>query len=305
MIMRHLAALLACITLSAAAVAQPARPEARRQGPAPAQQRAEDAPPPAPPAPPTPASPPAMTAEALRERLDRRLLELQQEEAAIVRAQSELQRGVAPGEVMRTLMRDRAFTAVERFRDGPGPRGQEEHAEVEYDPQRLREMMRFLRETAPQVAERIEAEILDNPDRAEQVYRRMAPRMLPQMEMRERDPEMFSIRAESMRLDWQIRQVAQSVRRVNAASDAPAEESARVNAILRELVAKRVDIAQRERALMIDRLEQRVASMRADLTTSAADRDSEVDQKVRELLADERDPRPRPPHGDVRGPRRD
>lgn len=303
MTMRHLAALLACITLSAAAVAQPARPEPRRQSPAQAQQRAEDATPPAPPA---SASPPAMTAEALRERLDRRMLELQQEEAAIARAQSELQRGVAPGEVMRTLMRDRAFTAAERFRDGPGPRGQEEHAEVEYDPQRLREMMRFLRETAPQVAERIEAEILDNPDRAEQVYKRMAPRMLPQMEMRERDPEMFSIRAESMRLDWQIRQGAQRVQRLRAAQSPPAGELDAADAALRDLISQRIDLTARERTIMVERLERRVAEMRRELDASPQSREAQVGQIYQEVLEQEsRRPQQPGPPARGRGPRRD
>lgn len=283
-------ALAACALVCSVAFAQPGRADQRRPD-APA--REPDA------------LAPAINPEILVARLDRRLEEIQKEEAAITRAKAELGRGAPVGEVMRSLMRDRVFAMGERMRDGPGGRAHEEPAQnLEYDAQRLREMMRFLRDTAPQIAERVESEILDNPDRAEQVYRRMAPRLLPQMEMRDRDPEMFALRADSMRLDWQIRQMAQRVQRINAASNPPAEESARANEALRELVAQRVDLAQRERALMVDRLEQRVASMRAELKESAADRDAEVDQKVRELLADERERRPGPSQRGP-GPRRE
>ena len=286
------AAALAC----SAAFAQPGgRDQARRSGqptPAAAQEQ--------------PSLAPAINAEILTERLDRRLAEIQKEEAAITRAKAELGRGAPVGEVMRSLMRDRVFAMGERMREGPGAHAHDEPAQnLEYDAQRLREMMRFLRDTAPQIAERVEAEILDNPDRAEQVYRRMAPRLLPQMEMRERDPEMFSLRTDSMRLDWQIRQAAQRVQRLSGAASPPAEEVARANTALRDLVEQRVDIANRERALMVDRLEQRVASMRAELKESADERDAEIDQKVRELLADERERRPGPAQRGGGGPRRE
>lgn len=284
MTMQRLPRLLLCLSLcGASAAAQPGR-----EGPPPARDRSEDA---------TLPGPATMSADALRERLERRLLELQQEEAAIVRAQAELQRGASPGEVMRGLMRDRAFGAAERLRDGPGPRGAQEPAEVEYDPQRLREMLRFLRETAPQIADRVEAEIVDDPERAEQVYRRMAPRMLPQMEMRERDPELFTLRADSMRLDWQIRQAAQRVQRVRSANQPPAGELDAANNALRGLIAQRIDLTARERAVMIDRLERRVAEMRRELEESPRGREEQVEQIYQEVLDQEsrrsRQPGPR------------
>jgi hypothetical protein len=237
---------------------------------------------------------PRMDGEGLRARLEARLAETRREEAALQEALTAIDNGEPPPQVMRDLMRDSRERGGEDRPIDP----------AELTPERRAQILNFLRETTPQLADRVERELRDRPDQADRIYARLAPRVIPQIELRERDPELYGIRADSMRLDWRIRQAAITAR------NAPASARAESRGVLLALVRERVDLAIRERALMLDRFEKRIEGMREDLQSERDRRDEIVAEKVDELergVADELPPpgEPGPGFGDNRGPRRD
>lgn len=219
----------------------------------------------------------------LRARLEARLAETRREEAVLQNALEAIDRGEAPPQIVRGLMRDRADRGDDDRQFDP----------AELTPERREQILAFLRETAPPLAERVERELRENPDQADRIYGRLAPRVIPEIELRERDPEMFEIRMQSMRLDWRIRQAAFRSRnnREGEGHDA-----------LLALVRERVDLTIRERALMLDRFEKRIERMRTELDAELARRDEIVAEKVDEL---ERGVAAEPPPPGESGPRRE
>jgi hypothetical protein len=211
---------------------------------------------------------PRMDGEGLRARLEARLAETRREEAALQEALTAIDNGEPPPQVMRELMRD--------SREPRGDEGARVNPE-DLTPERRAQILKFLRETAPPLADRVERELRERPDQADRIFGRLAPRVIPQIELRERDPELFAIRVESMRLDWRIRQAA-----VAARNAAPSARSEARDALL-QLVGDRVDLAIRERALMLDRFEQRIEGMREDLQSERERRDEIVAEKFDDL----------------------
>ncbi len=227
--------------------------------------------------------------ENLRERLEARLAETRREEAALQNALEALDRGEPAPQVVRGLMRD------PREQRGFGDRDAQDRSidPAELTPERREQILNFLRETAPPLAERVERELRENPDQADRIYGRLAQRVIPEIELRERDPEMFEIRLQSMRLDWRIRQAAFRSRNNQDGEGRDA---------LLALVRERVDLTIRERAMMLDRFEKRIERMREELDAEMSRRDEIVAEKVDELergVAGE----PPPPGGES-GPRR-
>lgn len=241
----------------------------------------------------TPPPPQAESADRMRERVEARLREIRNEEAILQDALHALDKGEPPAGVLRDVMRAARDERFERFGDGPDERPVDL---AELTPEKRAAILNFVRETTPQLAERIEGELEENPDRADAIFLRLAPRVLPQIELRERDPELFDLRAASMRLDWQIRAGAMAMRRAQG-EQATADARAR----LKGLVAQRVDLTITERALMIDRFQRRIASMREELAGERERRDAIVDKKLSEIERgefrgpDERDRRAGPP----------
>ena len=213
--------------------------------------------------------------ERMRERVEARLAEVRKEEALLQDALRSLDNGEPPAGVLRDAMRGAREERVGRWGEGPPER------EVDLEdltPERRAEILAFVNETTPQLGERIARELEDNPDRADAIFMRLAPRVLPQIELRERDPELFDLRAASMRLDWQIRAAAIGMRRADEG-----EPKAEARDRLKALIAQRVDLTMKERALMIDRFERRVASMREELAQERERRDSIVEEKLGEI----------------------
>lgn len=215
--------------------------------------------------------------ERLRARIESRLTELRAEEASLESALRSLDEGAPPPRVVREFFHEQ--------RRGDAPR---EITDEDLTPQRREAMISFLRDTTPLIAERVERELANRPEQADAIFRRLAPRVLPQIELRERDPELFDLRARAMRLDWRIRQVAGKAR----SGDEEALDE------LESLIAERVDATLEERAVMLARFERRIESMREDLESERNRRDGIVAEKVAEIQrGPARDAQPR------RGPR--
>lgn len=207
-----------------------------------------------------------LTPERLRERIESRLAEVRSEEATLEDALAALDDGAPAQEVVRDIFRDRR-------RDDD----RHEITDADLTPERREAMLAFLRETAPPLADRVERELEENPARSDEIFRRLAPRVLPQIELRERDPELFDLRAKAMRLDWRIRQAAW---RSRFGEEAERESERRR---LESLIAERVDATLEERALMLARFEKRIETMRAELDAERERREQIVAEKIAEI----------------------
>lgn len=227
----------------------------------------------------------ALSPDRVRDRIESRLSELRAEEAMLQGALKELDSGEPPMRVARELFRHAREERAGPFEGGPDDR---EVDPAELTAEKRAAMLAFLRDATPQLAERVERELKANPERADEIYLRMAPRVLPQMELRERDPDLFDLRAKSMRLDWQIRAAAVRLRGTEGDERDAARES------LSALVRERVDLTLRERALMLDRFERRLADMRKGLADERARQDQIIAEKVDELMNGDVPPPPRP-----------
>lgn len=230
----------------------------------------------------------AESAERMRNRVEERLEEIRKEATILEEALRAIDEGEPPMRVLRDLVREERDQGVGRF----GDRDDEREIDIaDLTPERRAEILNFVKEMTPTLGERIERDLRDNPERADMIYMRLAPRVLPQIELRERDPELFDIRAESMRLDWQIRGAAIGMRRAEGEEAGPARER------LKSLIGQRVDLTMKERALMIDRFEQRIATMREELAKERERRDAIVEEKVADIERGEM----RGPEGERRG----
>lgn len=252
----------------------------------------------------------APSPEQMRERLERRRAELNAEQARIDNAIQMLDKGATPQEVWEALRppmpEKREGVEGERGEmrrpgpapgigpgrghgDGPhphgqmrGPRGPGAHGEGM--PPEVRERMeRVIRERNPEAHRRMMELRERRPEAADRLLDNLAPRMQELSELSERDPALFELRVEALRLDFATMDAAGAYLRLQGAG-APEQEQAEAMARLRSVVSERVELGMRERAHQIQAMARRLETLQGEVGADDARRTEMIDRATREVI---------------------
>lgn len=274
--MRRFATVCVCLALSAACLAQPA--------------------------PPPPEDRPAVDGERLRERLELRLADLDEERARIQGALAKLEGGAPPLEAIRTLRSEGM--------DGPGPGGWGDGPRGEHrdgrrpdgdapltDEERAR-VMEFIENENPSMAARIRDLKEDRPEVAQRMLERATPRIRELMRLQERNPELFDLRTRAMRVGLDIRRSAIAAHRLVEAEGEDSPAAAEKMADVERLVRERADLEVAIKRAELDEFERRIERLRSELERASDDREALIEReldRVRQRILEEEAPRARRP----------
>ncbi len=187
--------------------------------------------------------------------------------------------------------------AGERFPDdADGPRGErlqriqrlrervrDRRAGDSDDNERLEGMLSLIEETNPEMHARLIELRENNPERFARAMRRAAPRLKELATLREHDPEAFELRRRELQIS---REIFQLLRRVAGAApddltaDMLEDIQNRLEVLLAQQFEIRIQLGQRH----IERLEERLEKLRAEINNRLERRDQLIDDRAAELL---------------------
>lgn len=267
-----------------------------------------------PPAPPRDAAP---DPDAIKERLARRLEDLDRQQARLREAIARLDRGDAPEDVLRDLEPPRGDGRARRPGpdDGPGERfdgrpdgrpdgrmdGRPEgrggpdgwDAGQPLTAEGRRWVEEFLAGSMPVMAERVARLREADPQGADRLLMRLAPRLRDAARLKDSDPELFDLRLAEIRVGMDVIDAIRALRHAQEQGQGVDQAAAKV----REQLIRQQDIRDRMTTHEIRAMAARLDEMKADAEKRKAGSNARIDEMVRRLL--ER----REPGGRGRSPR--
>lgn len=204
----------------------------------------------------------AVMKRRLREEVERTKRTQERMERAI----AELDEGAEPREVVRMLRETREERPWSR--------------EVS-DDDRAR-ALGFLREHAPQMAERLGAVIESGGAMGDRMVARIASELREVDHARARDPEIGAARERALVTGLALRMTHERYRESKRRGDEEAAEKARAE--LRDLIGTQFDLEARMRGFEIERLRDRVERLQTELDEHAAKRDDVIDKHLERLV---------------------
>ncbi|WP_428388330.1 hypothetical protein [Mucisphaera sp.] len=152
----------------------------------------------------------------------------------------------------------------------------------------------MVREIDPELVPRLELFAERDPMRAMRLMSERFPRLRPMLELREQDPEMFSLRIRDHRLNVTTRRIAFRIRQAEQTEQGQ-DVIDGLEADLRDHVIEHFEVRQliRERELAaleaeIQRLNEELDALRVEIDERAQDQTEIIDQRVDELLERDR-----------------
>ncbi|VAX40571.1 hypothetical protein MNBD_PLANCTO03-2293 [hydrothermal vent metagenome] len=140
------------------------------------------------------------------------------------------------------------------------------------------EIRAFLRENAPQLAERLDRLRKDDPQRADGFVARLRPRVAEILSTRAHDPELAELLARDFRIGMLVSDVAGGYVRALAAGEK--ERAAELQAELRTLAAEQVDLRLARREHEISQLASRLALLQAEVEAQREKREELIDEVI-------------------------
>lgn len=268
---------------------------------------------------------PAVTDDALKRELEDRFAQTERQQARIRRALAILREG-GSREDLAVLLRDIRESAGDRwagFRPeavgdrslrGPGrgepgrggegrpgegrpeggPAGRAVEAQpITLTPEQIAEIIAFLREHAPEFADRIERIRAQNPEIEQRMVARFAPLYLEFLDLMRENPEAAELKVREFRVGASIMRAMGEVRGATFAQPQDPERLARAVEDLRKLIGEQFEIRLALHENEIAVLRERVARLEGELSQERAEREARVAKKVEEILSDIRRREPR------------
>lgn len=147
----------------------------------------------------------------------------------------------------------------------------------------LEDVRSFIRRHLPQLSERIELAGEDNPEAAERMLRRMAPRFGDIIERERDDPAFARMRVEEMRIGMEIVEQSRTLRRLDDERAAP-ERVEEARSSLRQLLGRQLDLREKLETHRLSQMEREIAEARAGLRERAGRREQILDQNFERVL---------------------
>ncbi len=227
--------------------------------------------------------------EALKARLERRLSEIQREEARLKEALEKLAKGevVRPRDVAPGLGEGpgpngrRADGARGR---GPGGRGPDDGGGAG-EARDAEPVLPLLREIMPDAAERVERAMKERPELARRMMQRVGPHLREAMSLKEHDPALFQLRVDEIRAGWGVLEAASVVRDAKQAKDDPeaAKKLEEARGKLREALGRQGDARLALEQHEVEALAKRVEDLRMRLDERRANKDKVLDDMIKRI----------------------
>lgn len=255
---------------------------------------------------------PPIDREKLKEELTRRLEETKRTQARLEQALARLNEGGDPAEVRRETMPGRFRDRLRRGgRDnapgldrpidaprgepgnpprgpqGPGPKGDR----AALTPEDRERMLKFLDEHMPRIGARFREAIKDNPQIAEGLLNRLAPKFRELEATEHSQPELFKLKVEDVRAAMTLQETARSWRVKLRDKNATDDDKRQAGEAIRGAVAAQYDARAALREQELKMLENRIGEAKREIDDMHAKRDQrindEVDRWINDLLARE------------------
>lgn len=305
---RSIGAAALVLLLSGSALAQPGP----RDTPPPQREPGDDAP------------PRGGDPERAKKWVEHMLKETHRREERLKEALQRLEKGDAPGQILREFAAERATSAggPEHGKpEGRPPRGDGSPGDAPDMPGRdagppaggpsggpggrsspsdKEEIREFVKQNMPGLAKRLEERDRGGPEGRDRVMERLAPRIMDAIAAKRRDPELFEVRVKEIQAGLNVFDGIRALREASRGEESP-ERSAKIDRVtkqLRESLASAVEARDAVRAREIDLLAKRLEKMRADLDRDQSEREKKVDE---ELARIQKKGPPGPPQDDRPG----
>ncbi len=219
-----------------------------------------------------------------RQRLARAIEENARTGERLRRLMERLEGGDGSGiEEVRAMFRDGVGGGLAGGLAGGMPADGERGAEAISD-ERLQVLRGLVKERLPWLDERLERAEGLRAGASTALLRRLGPRLSALADLAERDPEAARVRAQEMRLGFEVADAVGAWRAARASGEAERVSAARAR--LREAIAAQVEFRFEHRERELATMAERLATMRAALSEQRASRAALVDEKVEELVRD-------------------
>lgn len=170
-----------------------------------------------------------------------------------------------------------------RWMDGGPGRGR-----PELSPELVDRLMEVVRDLDADRAAKLEALRSSNPKEFGQTIARSGRHLLGLSMLKDRDPELYSLRIDELRKGQEINRIAQEIRAArDTCSDAELE---RLTTMLRSRIREQTELNFRARGRELVLLENHLRTTREKLQEDIQRRDEAIDERLEELLAAPDDP---------------
>ncbi len=158
--------------------------------------------------------------------------------------------------------------------------------------------LEIIREQNPRLAERLDQARKEHPDRMERAMAAQWPRLAKLADLKDRDPELFTLAIKDIRLSRRSVEEARKCRRAQQDNDQPALEVAQRELIglqqeqfaVRQAMRKHELARLEQRLKELEALQTRAEALREKLRTPEDQRDQLIEQRVKEFLSSNGEP---------------
>ena len=170
---------------------------------------------------------------------------------------------------------------------GPAPRGAPDadarragarRMEGPMPPEMVERVMAVARDVSPELAAQLERSRQESPESVSQAMRQNARRLMALAVVKERNPALYAVRVEDLRLQIELRKLGEEYRAAVAAGDA-----GKASALESQIAAKartQVDIDLKARAQELVALDDQMKSMREELAAEQKRTDERVAERI-------------------------
>ncbi|MCC6970481.1 MAG: hypothetical protein IT434_09690 [Phycisphaerales bacterium] len=239
--------------------------------------------------------------EKLKEELTRRIEETKRTQAKLEQALARLNEGGDPAEVRRDTLPGRFRDRLRRGREdapaldrpgdmqddrprgpqGPGPKG-----DRSLTPEDRERLLAFLDQHMPRIANRFRDATKENPQLAEGLLNRLAPKFRELQATEHSQPDLFKLRVEDVRAAMTLQEVARSWRPKLRDQNATDDDKRQAREAVSNAVAAQYDarVALREHELKV--LEDRIADAKREIDDMGARRDQRIGEEIDRWMND-------------------
>ncbi|MFG0257126.1 MAG: hypothetical protein ACF8GE_04410 [Phycisphaerales bacterium JB043] len=221
--------------------------------------------------------------QALQQRLDR----LRQQEARLEDAITQLDNGADPEGIRQLLAPERQGETRAFDRGGRDGRQRPDAPGRIDDQSRPRptqdEIIDVLRDLDPDVAQRLDGALENNPRRAEERLRRMEPRLAELAHLKKNNPDAYDARITMHKANRAVMHASRQLLHAQQ-QDAPEERVEQLRGALLDAISRRVDAEISEREQMLVSVSSRLDSMRQRVDTMRANRNQLVVEHMDKAL---------------------
>ncbi len=249
--------------------------------------------------------------------IDRMLADVTKAMTRLQEAKKQLEGGTPPEEVFRSLREARAGALADRFvvnwrdhqRDDSAGRvplfERPQGGPPTGSPEQLDELLRFVREVRPQLADKLEKWQKDDQKAFRLVIGRLMPKANDAFRERNRDEKLYELRKEDLRQSIFVVEKSAELRRMQRElkGEAPTPQFETEKSELREMMGKAYDARVRVREYETAQLAKRLADAQSKIQETKDAREKLLDRAVDEVLSMKREtPQPGDQPGDRPGP---